>query len=252
MKAREAIPYAIYCVLAMTAAGAQAQLVGTLFTQPEEREYLDYLREEFLRNNAAEGFDIEETAIPEIPVAEATEPSGPTELSFGGIMTRRDASRSVWLNGRLLEESELPDGISLMNGERTASLLIAYEGDTYVLRPGQTVDLTTGNVLENFQRAPLVPVAGTAPAQPPPAVDATLTQPALAEEAAAAGAVVAPATTTQENVATTPAGIEADPVSPLAAAILRLTPLQSSELAARLNDQAEAANTEAESEDADD
>lgn len=152
---------------ALLAADAQAQLEGTLFTQPNEREYLDYLRQEFLRNNAERGFDIQEVAIPEVPDDVASTPTGPTEFSFGGIMTRRDGSRSVWLNGRNLAESELPQGISLVSEGRNVTLRITHEGNVYMLRPGKTVDLTAGSVFENFQRpSPTVAVTTTSAAEP--------------------------------------------------------------------------------------
>jgi hypothetical protein len=122
-----------------------------LFTQPEEREYLDYLREELLRTQAEAGFDIEEAAIPEIPDATPIEEAGPVEVSFGGIMTRRDGSRRIWLDGKLLEESALPSGVSV--GDSSSLTLRVTQGNTvFLLRPGQTVDLTTGTVMENFQR----------------------------------------------------------------------------------------------------
>ncbi|MDY6982232.1 MAG: hypothetical protein SV422_04015 [Pseudomonadota bacterium] len=168
MKLAPLIRFVACWILLGTSAGAYAQLDGTLFTQPEERAYLDYLRDEFLRNNAEQGFDIAETAIPVVPDAEPA-PAGPIEFSFGGIMTRRDGSRSVWLNGVVLAESELPAGMSLVSAGSSTSLRIAHEGKVYQLRPGQTVDLVAGTVVESYQRpqaAPSAsePAAATAPA----------------------------------------------------------------------------------------
>ena len=60
---------AFCCALALPATDARAQLEGTLFTKPEERAYLDYLRAELLRNNAEDEFNIEEADIPEVPDA---------------------------------------------------------------------------------------------------------------------------------------------------------------------------------------
>lgn len=151
--------------LVATSAGAHAQLEGTLFTKPDERAYLDYLRDEFLRNNAEAGFDIEEATVPVVPGEESAEPTGPTQFSFGGIMTRRDGSRSLWLNGVLLAESELPAGMSLVNAGNSTSLRITHEGKVYELRPGQTVDFGAGSVMENYQRPQTVTAdAGSASA----------------------------------------------------------------------------------------
>lgn len=160
-------------------AGAHAQIEGTLFTQPEERAYLDYLRDEFLRNNAERGFDIEEATIPVIPGDDVAAPAGPTEFSFGGIMTRRDDTRSLWLNGAVLAERDLPAGMSLVAADRGTALRIAHEGKVYVLRPGQTVDLVAGNVMESYQRMQATPAVG----------DDTASQPALDGAASDAAAL---------------------------------------------------------------
>jgi hypothetical protein len=177
MKLASAFRIAAYYALALAATQVQAQLEGTLFTQPDEREYLDYLREEFRRTSTEEGFNIEESAIPEIPDSQVVTPTGPVEFTFGGIMTRRDGSRSVWLNGRVLAESELPTGISVVAGARSASLQIVDKGNTYLLRPGQTVDLTAGTVVENFQRPQPEPEA--AMAAPEPVADAAAAEVAV-------------------------------------------------------------------------
>lgn len=151
----------LFCSFALFAGAARAQLEGTLFTKPEEREYLDYLRAEFLRTSAVDDFNIEEADIPEIPVAVA-ESTGPVEFSFGGAVARRDGIR-IWLNGKLLAEPELPEGFSIVESGRNVSLRIVANGSTYVLLPGQTVDLTAGTVIETFQR-PQPVSAATAPA----------------------------------------------------------------------------------------
>jgi hypothetical protein len=177
-----------------------AQLEGTLFTQPEERAYLDYLRDEFLRNNAERGFDIEEATIPVIPGDEIAAPTGPTEVSFGGIMTRRDGSRSLWLNGALLSESELPGGMSLVGTGRDTSLRLTHEGKVYVLRPGQTVDLVASRVMEAYQRTPAASTNGASTTGAEAAV------PARVEDAATDGDAAASPT-------------EADPVDAVAAAV---------------------------------
>ncbi len=156
----------VFPVLLLMAAPASAQMQGTLFTLPDERVYLDYLRDEFLLRNAEAGFDIEEVEIPEIPEEEvAAEQSGPIEFSYGGIMTTRDGRRNILLNGRLLPEQELPPGISIVAGERSASLRITQDGNIFVLRPGHAVNLATGVVIENFQRPqPEPPVQAAQPA----------------------------------------------------------------------------------------
>ncbi len=203
MKTSAIIRLVTCATFALLAGTARAQLEGGLFTQPDEREYLDYLRQQFLLENAESGFDIEEVEIPEIPTDEVVaEETGPVQISFGGIMTRRDGGRSVWLNDSLLTEQQLPAGITIVTSERSASLRITQDGKIYVLRPGQTVELGTGTVIENFDR-PQPEVVPPAPVPPPQStaqeVDtATVAETpaeAVADESAPADAAAAPDST---------------------------------------------------------
>lgn len=199
--------------LLLLAGPAHAQLAGTLFTQPEERVYLDYLRQEFLLRSDT-GFDIQVVEIPEIPVeAAVAEETGPGGVTFGGIMNRRDGSHSIWLNGRLLAEDELPNGMSLVTGDRSTSLRIVQEGSIFILRPGQTVNLATGTIIEQYQR--IVP---------------ELAQPPLEE----AVAIAAAPEDAEEELVPAEESEDADPVPPLAAAIRELTAKQGNELAETL------------------
>lgn len=132
---------------------ATAQLTGTLFTSPEQREYLDYLREEFLASSSERGFDIDEAEIPEIPeaVAEA-EAAGPVVYTLGGIVSLRDGTQRIWLNGKALSESELPSEARLVSDNGMLVLRFSTANGTYLLRPGQTLELTAGSVVENYKR----------------------------------------------------------------------------------------------------
>lgn len=134
---------------------AAAQLTGTLFTSPEQREYLDYLRQEFLASSSERGFDIDEAEIPEIPeaVAEAEAEAGPVVYTLGGIVSLRDGTQRIWLNGKALSESELPGEARLVRDNGMLVLRFSTANGTYLLRPGQTLELTAGSVVENYQRS---------------------------------------------------------------------------------------------------
>lgn len=141
------------CMPVVLATQAHAQIEGTLFTSPDERVYLDYLRDEFLRNSAQQGFDIEEAAIPEIPEETAPAATGPAEYSFGGVLTQRNGQHSIWLNGTLIPQGDLPEGFRLVESGGVVSLRIAQDGETFLLRPGQRLNVANGAVSENSQRA---------------------------------------------------------------------------------------------------
>lgn len=180
--------FAVVLWLGTMAAGtAQAQLEGTLFTEPEEREYLDYLRQEFLRTNPEGGFDIEDGDIPEIPqnAVPVEEDTRPVEYSFGGVMTRRDGSHGIWLDGVLLDETQLPEGFSVVTTGQMTSLRVVRDGQTYVLRPGQSVNLATGTVSEMLQHFAAPPATEQAPATAREPVAEELAVPAVADTAAA-------------------------------------------------------------------
>lgn len=140
-------------LVCLSATVARAQEIGKLFSTPEEREYLDYLRAEFLLNSQEQGFDIDRTVTPEIPVVEEAPEPEPSviEYSLGGIMNRRDGSRTVWLNNQAVNEADLPSNFTLL--ERNGALTLRIEDDrgTFYLRPGQQVNLTSGVVSESFQ-----------------------------------------------------------------------------------------------------
>jgi hypothetical protein len=141
-----------FCML--PPAPALAQLTGTLFTSPEQREYLDYLRQEFLATSSERGFDIDEAEIPEIPeaIAEAEEAAGPVVYTLGGIVSLRDGTQRIWLNGKALSEAELPGEARLVRDSGMSVLHFSTANGTYLLRPGQTLELTAGSVVENYQR----------------------------------------------------------------------------------------------------
>lgn len=142
----------VLSVLGFPAAG-YSQEFGTLFTSPEEREYLDYLRQEFLERSAQAGFDIDQDVIPDIPEDnEIVE-----ELVYfhlGGIVTRQDGGRALWLNGKYILENELPSDKTLVRVDGITALRIVTANASYLLKPGQSVDVSTGQFWEAFEQSP--------------------------------------------------------------------------------------------------
>ncbi len=136
------------CLLSALPAYAQ---YGHLFTSAAEREYLDFLRAEYLRNNQVDDFNIAET-IPEIPVIEeeVTANTGPEFYRLGGIITQRDGSRTLWLNNVAVNERDLPQNMRLLTAGNTLALRISLEQGTFDLRPGQTLDVFNARVRDGF------------------------------------------------------------------------------------------------------
>lgn len=131
--------------------GSLAQEVGTFFTTPEERAYLDFLRQEFLLNNQADDFNIDEV-VPVIPVIEeVVDAPVISNYSLGGIFTRQDGTRTVWLNGNNINENNLPANMRLVSSGNSTLLSIQLESGRFELRAGQTLDAVNGQVLESWQ-----------------------------------------------------------------------------------------------------
>lgn len=138
----------------MASMPAVAQLTGTIFTSPEQREYLDYLRQEFLASSKERGFDIDEADIPDIPdaVPGVEEAAGPEFYTLDGIVSLRDGTQRIWLNGKALREAELPSEARLARDNGMLVLRFSTATGSYLLRPGQTLELTAGSVIENYRR----------------------------------------------------------------------------------------------------
>lgn len=129
----------------------RAQLAGTLFTSPEQRSYLDALREQYLARNRDRGFDVDDAVIPALPQSEPAPQAEAVLYQLSGILNRRDGGYSIWLNGRSLGEDDLPPAASLVRESGTLALRFATPSGTATLRPGQTLNFDTGVVVENYQ-----------------------------------------------------------------------------------------------------
>lgn len=139
------------CLLVSSAQAQNESSFGTLFTTPEEREYLDYLRDEFVSRNQSDNFDIQEDVIPDIPVQEDAPAQQVTVYRFGGVMTRRNGSRLVWLNDRQVSENDLPRNVSLTDTNAGTLLVIRNNGITYQLKAGQVFNSEAGGIQESYQ-----------------------------------------------------------------------------------------------------
>jgi len=160
----------VFLLLVAFSAPGQAQSFGSLFTTPQEREYLDYLREEFLANNQARDFNIVETP-PTIPVVEEVV-TGPSHYTLGGIITQRDGSRIVWLNNSTMREQDLPGNMQVLSSGGSLLLRISIDQGNFNLRPGQILDIANGRISEAYQTTLNRPEATNAIPAPVPVLTA--------------------------------------------------------------------------------
>lgn len=134
--------------LLLPAGLAHGQGLGTLFTTPQEREYLDYLRQEFLQRTRESGFDIGELP-PGIPLDDA-EAAETREFHLGGVFHSNDGSRTLWLNRQPLAEADLPSHIRVVTREGVEMLNIRTAEASYLLKPGQMLNLDTGVIRDGL------------------------------------------------------------------------------------------------------
>lgn len=143
----------LFTLALLPAAPAAAEFEGTLFSTPQERAYLDYLREEFLASQQEQGFNIIEETLPEIPQDAETAPE-PRVFTLGGIAAGRDGTHTIWLNDKALSTNELESGITLATENGVTGLRFTTDAGTRFLKPGQTIELNSGSVSEGMHRAP--------------------------------------------------------------------------------------------------
>lgn len=147
----------IACLLpaAMPAAAAEAPQVGRMFFTPTQRAQLDVARAQ--RARATLATENTEEAATAAPVAQS--------LTYDGVVRRADGSTTIWINSRPVNPND-PAGpviVGRVRADGGVSLQMPQSGRTVDLKPGQSVELLSGQIEERFARK-------SAPPEPKPAV----------------------------------------------------------------------------------
>ncbi len=129
-----------------------AQELGRLFLSPAERAALNGLR----------SFDeISATSVPVAEFEESEELSGTEEepskrpdevYSIEGLLQQGNGTFLVWINGEIVASEDLPGFMEIVRLEDGFWLQVAdpSSGRTYLLKPGQILNLTQGELLESY------------------------------------------------------------------------------------------------------
>lgn len=140
----------------------EAQTLGRLLTTPAQRAQLDRVRIQVLQPGSNAVVEDEE---PE-PAPEPVE-LNPVQQTFqlGGTLLRSDGSLQVWINGVAYNEESLPENMEILRPYARGQLRITdpVRNTSYLLKPGQTLNLTTGEIYEGYQQAQPLAI----PAAPP-------------------------------------------------------------------------------------
>lgn len=134
--------------LAVLPSIAFAQSFGKVFSTPMEREYLDRLREEALRELSEQ----ERLALLDAPptLQEIMEIE-PTLIHMGGTVRRADGNHTIWLNGIAVRRSDLPANAQLEFVGNLGVLRVRGSTQEYLVRPGQTLNADTGDIREDYE-----------------------------------------------------------------------------------------------------
>ena len=116
---------------------------GRMFFTPEQRAILDDARKKNLR-----------IEIGTENVQPAASPA-PQNLSVNGIVRRSDGKSTVWLNNRAVTEPRAGD-INVVTGknDNRVKLTDPASGHSVDLKVGQSVEIVSGTVQENYVRRP--------------------------------------------------------------------------------------------------
>lgn len=189
-------PFLLVALLLVSlGSAAQAQTLGRVFSTPQERAYLDGLRRaqnaEQLQSQTQE---LRQEQSHDSELAVLQEPL-PVLFQMGGSVRRGDGSNSVWLNGVSVREEDLPSNARLEFSKGLGVLRIKTPTGEMTVRPGQTLNTSTGEVRESYELSaeqaatinaevarrelasrPVVAARGQSAAEEPAAADPTAQQ----------------------------------------------------------------------------
>lgn len=127
-----------------------AQSVQRLFSSPALRAELDRLRLQI-----ASGIAVDQpvTAQPFIELPVFTEEEVEVVYALGGSMRKADGSYTVWINDVAYDQSSLPSNMELLSPFSQGQLRIRDNNSdaSFNIKPGQVLNLTTGQLYESYQ-----------------------------------------------------------------------------------------------------
>lgn len=130
-------------LLLFCAGAAMSADLDRMFFTPEQRASLD--------NQRKQNLHIEIGPVNVQPAAPV-----PQNLSVNGIVRRSDGKSTIWLNNRAVTEPHA-GGINVVTGKNDdrVKLTDPESGRSVDLKVGQTVEIVSGTIQENYSRRPL-------------------------------------------------------------------------------------------------
>jgi hypothetical protein len=131
--------YVLVLSVAGSVLGASASPLGRLFTTSQERDELDALRRSPSYQTPVDTGDA-------MPFVE--------DFTLDGVVVRSSGNNASWINGSSIFEGEVSrEGVRVETATGGGALRVRLlrGRDAIQLKPGQTIDVTTRSVLEEFQ-----------------------------------------------------------------------------------------------------
>lgn len=134
-----------------------AQSLQRMFSTPAIRAELDRLRFQIASGVVIE--ETEEESFIEIPIFAGEEPE--LIYALGGSMRKADGSYTVWINDVAYDQSSLPGNMELLSPFNQGQLRIRDSGSgaNFDVKPGQVLNLSTGQLYESYQYQVLLDAA---------------------------------------------------------------------------------------------
>ena len=163
--------FVVVTVLLLAAGAASAAELGRMFFTPEQRATLDKSRRQSLRPEP-------------VPEFKAPPPPLPQNVSVTGLIRRSDGKHTIWLNNHVVDErqtSGIHAGISRRDNH--VRLRVPDDGKSVDLKVGQTLEIVSGSIGENYaRRAPADAAASVTAAKEDSPPDVSKVTPLLSRE----------------------------------------------------------------------
>jgi len=131
-----------------------AQSLGRLFSTPAERAELERRRLRTTRPELVPDEPQFPVPVVELPISFEEEPD--IIYALGGTVLHGNGSYTVWINNLAVHQQDLPDNIELLSPFSQGQIRIRNQqsGESFDVKPGQVLNLTTGELLESYQVLP--------------------------------------------------------------------------------------------------
>ncbi len=131
-------------------ATVKAQSVQRLFSTPAARAELD--RRRFQQSQPVTEIT-QPLVVPIIEVPLVTDDAEEIVYSLGGTMQKSDGGYTVWINNIVYDQTNLPENMQLLTPFSRGQLRIrdTRSGRNYDVKPGQVLNLSTGQLYESYQ-----------------------------------------------------------------------------------------------------